>query len=656
MKFYEKFRFKITLSMLVLGLIPLIVTTVGTFMETNKIIDDSVKSKNIAIVQGFESTISEEMRAAEAAINILSNTSYIQSMDPETMNELLLETFNGNEIISQIYVMDSTGMQIYKTSGDLADRSDREYFIEAFKGNSNYSEVLISGTTGVPIIVRAVPIEKDGIIVGVLGASVDLSFLSRMLGNIDMAEDSYGFIVDKQGIVLAHPDENLITEKVSLAQVGPVQSVISGKSGFEEYEFDGEKKLAAYEFSEATQWGVLVQTPYKVAYASLYSFIFIASIVFVLALIIIIGGSLLIARSVSKPLNDIEEQIDKAKSGQLRLQMDPKTTKRKDEFGVLANNFMDMINGIRNLLSKSKDLSIQVNEVSKNLSSMADETRTLSSEITNAVEEIATGAGDQAEESEKSVLLTSNFSAKFNALIERSDEMSNNVTSVISVNKESKEKMETLEKTTKISSITTEKVEESIKELSIKSVSIANILETITSISAQTNLLALNASIEAARAGEHGKGFAVVAEEIRKLAEGSSSAAGEINIIISSIQEEISKSVHLVQEVSESTKSQTLSVNDVNIAFKTINDSINNISSNIKEVDRFVNELNEDNNLIVDSITNISSVSEETAAASEEVTASVEQQLNSVEQVAEESNRLLELASRLNNEIDRFEI
>lgn len=655
MKFYQKFRFMLTRNMLLIGVIPLLIAMSTSYVATSNNIKKGIDSKNKAIVQGLESTIDEEMKSLESIINILSGTSYVQSMDPTVMEEILLGTVEGNEIISQIYVMEPSGMQIYKTSGELGDRSSRGYFIDGMKGNANYSDVLISGSTGLPIIVRAVPIYDGNTIVGVLGASIDLSFVSQLLTNIELEDGSYAFIVDHSGIVLAHPQIELVTEETDFTHLKPVQEVILEKSGSEEY-MDGEMRLASYTYLERTGWGIVVQIPSKIAFEALNAMVRATVFLLVVAIIMNTLGAFFTAQSVNRPIQVIEGEINKAKNGQLNIQMDPKVLKRKDEFGVLAKNFNDMILEIKSLVQESKGLSIKVNQVSNHLSSMSEETRALSNEITNAVEDIATGAGDQAEESEKSVLLTSTFNEKFQELQERSTIMSQNAEHVIEVNKSSKIKMESLEETSKNATVTTANVEKSIHSLNEKSASIANILETITSISEQTNLLALNASIEAARAGEHGRGFAVVADEIRKLAEGSKEAADEISIIIHSIQGDIKLTVDLMQEVSQSTKSQSLSVDEVNKAFNVINESVNSISENIDAINSYVSELSSENGLIVDAITNISSVSEETAAASEEVTASVTQQLNSVEEVASEAKKLQGLAEQLNEGIDKFEV
>src|SRR6185312_928154 len=109
-----------------------------------------------------------------------------------------------------------------------------------------------------------------------------------------------------------------------------------------------------------------------------------------------------------------------------------------------------------------------------------------------------------------------------------------------------------------------------IQDLSTKSERIGGVVDTITAIAEQTNLLALNAAIEAARAGEQGRGFAVVAEEVRKLAEESQDAAGQISSLIGEIQGQTHQVVDVVAEGGRKTEDGVATVEQARAAFEQI--------------------------------------------------------------------------------------
>jgi methyl-accepting chemotaxis protein len=301
----------------------------------------------------------------------------------------------------------------------------------------------------------------------------------------------------------------------------------------------------------------------------------------IIAAIAAVAIGWLLAVGIQRNMKRISHKLGEVAKGDLTVHV---AVKGRDEFRNLRFALANMITGNKHLVEK-------VGAATKNLERSADQVEEASAvindystEITQAIHDINDGMTRQAEQAQKCVTRTdllSNEIQDVKYVTETVEGLANKSEAMIS---HSMLIVRELGKSARDTNAITAKVGNSIELLRKESEVINEFVEVITSISKQTNLLSLNASIEAARAGAAGKGFAVVASEIRKLAEMSAGAAGEIRNNVKNITSQTDESVANAKESASMVKKQTEDVNEIIEVFKDMDAYVKELLQGLKEI------------------------------------------------------------------------
>lgn len=192
-------------------------------------------------------------------------------------------------------------------------------------------------------------------------------------------------------------------------------------------------------------------------------------------------------------------------------------------------------------------------------------------------------------------------------------------------------------------------VTEAMEQLQDKVDKVDSIAKMILKISNETTILALNASVESARAGEAGRGFAVIADQIRELAEETKEFTESITHIVDELNVNAKTVVNAVDVSLEAADSQNKMISATAEAFDELSDHMNILVNNVQEIGSRIDGLSTSNNQIVNSITQLSALSEEVSASAEETNHLTGLNVNYSRQTWESIQKINQSAALLKN-------
>ncbi|MFA4875506.1 MAG: methyl-accepting chemotaxis protein [bacterium] len=309
-------------------------------------------------------------------------------------------------------------------------------------------------------------------------------------------------------------------------------------------------------------------------------------------------------KTMAENLSDHAKNAERIALGDLNVKV--RVLSEKDVLGKSMSSMVQTLSGHAQVAEKisNGDVMVKVNILSEN-DSLGKSLSTMVENLSKVVTEVKTAAENVASGSQQFSASSGQLSNGNTEQAASAEEVSSAVEEMTATIRQNSDNALQTEKLALKSANDAMESGKAVSETVSAMKEIASRISIIEEIARQTNLLALNAAIEAARAGEHGKGFAVVASEVRKLAERSQTAAGEISQLSTTSVEvaekagqmlgklvpDIQKTAELVQEISASSKEQNTGVDQINAAIQQLNQVIQQNAGAAEEMSSTSEEL-----------------------------------------------------------------
>lgn len=460
---------------------------------------------------------------------------YLKTQKTELINEV-----SSNEFISNIYLLSDQVPDISTTKQSL----DKSYskFAETEIGQkivndsqnecwlgigTKYDEVFsIDANT---YAIRTAKLFHNGNTAVVI--DIDRTAISNILNSIDFGEESSVYFLTGDGALLGAKE----TDTYSLYGTDAYQTVLADEkqSGIlEDVGIAGADSLVIYRKLTDSDCMVYMTVPKSVLQAQVGNVKYITIAVIIAASLFACLIAFFISLGINGTVKYMTHNMEKIADGNMNVRMD---ITGKSEFAILAKQMNYMLESVSGLLVNIKTVSQKVTQSANALNTSSADIKKSSVFISDTMKALESGMSDQADHTDACYRQLDGLAECIGDVTDHSEQICLITKNTGEYIDHSKDAIESLKTRAKETAQITYSIISSIQNLQEKLDDINLIISTVYEIADETSLLALNASIESARAGIYGREFAVIADEIRKLADQSKDATGNIERIVKEI-------------------------------------------------------------------------------------------------------------------------
>ncbi|MCL2761597.1 MAG: methyl-accepting chemotaxis protein [Treponema sp.] len=494
--------------------------------------------------------------------------------------------------------------------------------------------MILNTTIAVPIFSRDQPRK----VLGVVGIDISVDTIQKMSENHMPFGSGYTAVFSNDGTIVAHFDASRLGESMQETEqdmAGPylddlVEAVTNGKLFYFTHYIASAKgsfnivatPIFIGQYGDC--WNYTIAIPINTITSAVNQMLYIVIIISAIVLTLVILASVILSRSLSKPILTVTDTLKDISEGEGDLTRSI-IVNSNDEIGSLAHYFNLTLEKIKNLIIVIKKQTVTLHgigdELSGNMTDTVAAVNTITSNIRTVKDHVLNQSASVSETHATMEQMTQNIN-KLNKYVENQskhisyassaiEEMAANIQSVNGTLANNVVNVHVLKEASMVGHTGLQEVSKDIQEIARESEGILEINSVMENIASQTNLLSMNAAIEAAHAGEAGRGFAVVAAEIRKLAESSGKQSQTISNVLKKIKGSIDKI--------------TSSTENVLNRFDAINTSVRTVAEQEEVIRNAMEEQGAGSKQILEGVSNVNEITRQVQDGSRQMFARSEE-------------------------------